>query len=173
MSANRPEQQSGLFDGLFDQPQPDPDPIWGDRWIKKDRNDANVKPFGRPDNPIIDARAITFDIKAAKRERDEAIDKSDQNADPAWREAYYTALCDVARVKPEFTADDIWQRLSEVDHEANTKDNRAAGGCVLRAKRDGIIRLTDRVEPSRRKHCHAMLQRVYESLVYGQPQPVN
>lgn len=171
---------SNQFDTLFDiapperqpslvpEPEPELDPIWGDRWIKKDRADANQKPYGRPDNPVIPASAMTFDVKAAQEARDEAIDRSDENSDPVWREAYHTALCDVARIKETFTADDIWERLAEVEHTANTKDNRAAGGIILRAKKDGIIRLTDRVEPSRRKHCHRMLQRVYESLIYGQ-----
>lgn len=173
MSANSQQPQDGLFEGLFDKPPQEPDPIWGDRFIKQDITDANQKPYGRPDNPVLPASAMTFDVEAAKAERDEAIDRSDQNADPAWREAYYTALCDVARVKETFTADDVWERLAEVEHTANTKDNRAAGGIIMRAKKDGIIRLTDRVEPSRRKHCHRMLQRVYESLIFGQPEPVN
>jgi hypothetical protein len=175
MSANNHEPQNDLFGGLFDKPRQEPDAIWGDRFIKQDTTDANQKPYGRPDNPIMPAASMTFDIEQAKASRDEAIDRSDQNADPAWREAYFTALVAVARVKETFTADDVWERLAQVEHVANTKDNRAAGGIIMRAKRDGIIRLTDRVEPSRRKHCHRMLQRVYESLVYGQEdsQPVN
>lgn len=154
---------------LMPAPDPEPDPLWGDRWIKRDRDTANQKPYGRPDNPIMPAKAMTFDIEAAKLARDEAIDRSDQNSDPVWRDAYYTALCDVARVKETFTADDIWERLAEMEHVPNTKDNRAAGGVVMKAKRDGVIRLTNSTEPSRRKHCHQMLQRVYESLIYGQP----
>jgi hypothetical protein len=171
MSANNEQanQQDDLFGGLFDGPSQQVDPIWGDRFIKKDRTDANVKPYGRPNNPIMDAKSITFDVDAAKRERDKAVDRSNANADPAWREAYFGALVDVARVKEYFTADDIWERLAKVEHAANTRDNRAAGGCITRAKRDGVIRLTDRVEPSRRKHCHQMIQRVYQSLIYGQP----
>lgn len=153
--------------GLFDEGEPEPDPVWGDRFIQRDRAAANQKPYGRKDQPIVSAGSVTFDIDQARAERDAAIDRSDTNASPTWKEAFYAALVHVARSERSFTTDEVWEALAGLPHVPNTIDNRAAGGVVMRASRNGIIKLTNTTKPSRRKHCHAMLTRVYESLVYG------
>lgn len=158
------QDQGGLFDHLFD---PEPDPVWGDRFIQRDRADANGKPYGRRDNPIIPASAVVLDWSQAKEEMREAIERVDANASPGWKEAFYTALVHVAVSEESFTTDEVWERLAQLPHVPNTVDNRAAGGVVMRASRNGIIKLTNTTKPSRRKHCHAMLTRVYQSLVVG------
>lgn len=169
MSKAEIQGQSTLFDQLFD---PEPDPIWGNRLneLARERDRMNQKPYGRVEHPIIAPESITFDMDQARAERDAAIDRSDANASPTWKEAFYTALVHVARSEESFTTDEVWERLAQFPHVPNTIDNRAAGGVVMRASRNGIIRLTNTTKPSRRKHCHAMLTRVYESLVYGKPQ---
>lgn len=154
---------------LFDEPEPEPDPIWGDRFIKRDREQANQKPYGRVEHPITPATSMTFDIDQARAQRDEAIDRSESNASPTWKQAFWDALVHVARSEESFTTDEVWEQLAQLPHIPNTVDNRAAGGVVMRASRRGIIKLTNTTKPSRRKHCHAMLTRVYESRVVGKP----
>lgn len=167
MSKQIAQDQGGLFDHLFAGESQPLDPIWGDRFTRQDRQQVNQKPYGRRDNPITPVTSMTFDIEQARAERDAAIDRSEANASPGWKEAFYTALVHVAVSEESFTTDEVWERLAQLPHVPNTVDNRAAGGVVMRASRNGIIRLTNTTKPSRRKHCHAMLTRVYQSLVVG------
>jgi hypothetical protein len=153
---------------LFDEPEPESDPVWGNRLneLARERGRMNEKPYGRQDRPT-QPESVVFDIDQARAERDAAIDRSDANASPTWKEAFYVALVHVATSEERFTADEVWERLAQLPHVPNTVDNRAAGGVIVRASRRGIIKLTNITKPSRRKHCHAMLQRVYQSCVVG------
>lgn len=168
MSKVNEHGQSGLFDHLF---EPERDPLWGDRLneMARARDRMNQKPYGRQDRPIT-SEPVILDIDQARAARDEAIERGAVNASPTWKEAFYTALVHVARSEQSFTADEVWEKLAELPHVPNTVDNRAAGGVVMRARRNGIIKVTDQAKPSRRKHCHMMLTRVYESRVYGKAQ---
>src|ERR1043166_3636965 len=125
-----------LFDDL--NAEPEPDPLWGTRLqeLARERERMNQKPYGRVEQPITPATSITFDIDQARAERDEAIDRSDANASPTWKEAFYKALVHVARCEQSFTADEVWERLAQLPHVPNTVDNRAAGGVIMRASRN-------------------------------------
>lgn len=169
MSKAETPGQTGLFEHLF---EPQPDPLWGTRLqeLQRDRERANEKPYGRQHLPTT-REPVVIDEQLTREATREAIERADENADPNWKAQFYAALVHVARSEESFTADQVWARLAElrVPHPAEA---RAAGGVILRATRQGVIRLRPKSEPhafeeSKRRHCHAMLIRVYDSLVYG------
>lgn len=153
--------QGGLFDNLFDKPL---DPIWGDRFIRKDREAANVKPYGRS---TTEPEPETQDPTLATELKEAAIERADEHANPDWKKVFMRTLIDVATSEESFTTDAIWQRLNGDPNVPKTHERRAAGALVKRAVRANVIRYSPEVKPSDRAHCHGSLLRVYESKIYG------
>lgn len=160
-----------LFDDL--EPEREPDLIWGNRLdeLARERDRVNRKPYGRQDKPTTD-EPVVLDWQQSKDAMREAIERCDENADPNWKQMFWDALVHCARSEESFSADHIWERLAQLPHVPNTVDNRAAGAVILRAVRRGVIRLRPKSQPyafeeSKRRHCHRMLIRRYDSLVYG------
>src|ERR1041384_1350958 len=147
MNKAQPQNQGGLFDQLFDAPALDP--IWGDRFIRRDREVANVKPYGRRE-PGPEA----FDPQLAAQLTTEAIERADQHADPDWKRVFFRTLIDVAVSEESFTTDEIWQRLQYDPNVPKTHERRAAGAIVLRAVKAGVIKMLPDVRRSNRAHCH-------------------
>ena len=85
--------------------------------------------------------------------RDEAIDRSEAHADAEWRHEAFEAVMWVARMRPTFTADDVWDRI-----EAGTHEPSALGPVILRASRDGLIKPTGAYRPSRHARRHRDLK---------------
>jgi hypothetical protein len=155
--------QSGLFDHLFDAEPPALDPVWGDRFIRRDREPANVKPYGRRE-----PEPETFDPKLAAELTSNAIERADEHADPDWKAVFFRTLIDVAVSEESFTTDEIWKRLEGDPNVPKTHERRAAGAIVLRAAKAGVIKmLPDQFRTSQRAHCHGSLLRVYASKIYG------
>jgi len=168
-------KSDSIMRSLFDDLEPEPDPLWGNRLneLARERDRMNQKPYGRQDRPTT-AEPVILDWQETKEAMREAIERCDEHAAPDWKETFYNCLVHVATSEESFTADHVWDRLSKLPRIPHTSDNRAAGGVILRAQRKGVIRLRQGVcEKSKRKHCHGMLISVYDSLVYGkQPQEI-
>lgn len=163
MSKQHDDQgQGGLFDSLFEGEPERLDPIWGDRWIREDRNAANVKPYGRRE-----PEPETFDPQAASELTEAAIERADQAANPNWKSAFMRTLIDVAVSETEFTTDAVWRRLQNDPHVPKTHERRAAGALVKRAVRANVISYSAATKPSERSHCHGSILRVYESKIHG------
>jgi hypothetical protein len=87
------------------------------------------------------------DFEDVRAETRDALQRVEDGSDPAWLEHAYACLRRTAKELPELISDDVWERgLPE------TREARALGPVLLRAKREGIITKTDRVRPSVRSH---------------------
>jgi len=160
MSKTDVQGQGGLFDNLFEPPALDP--IWGDRFIKKDRQDANIKPYGRRE-----PEPETFDPELASELTEQAIERADEHANPDWKKIFMQTLIDVAVSEESFTTDQVWRRLADNPHVPKTHERRAAGALVKRAVRANVISYSAATRPSERAHCHGSILRVYESKIHG------
>jgi len=83
-------------------------------------------------------------------------------ADKQWADAAFAVVCEVARVKPEFTPDDIWDAGLPKPIEA-----RALGGVMRRASSKKLIEKTGRSQPTRQPESHGTDVTVWRSLIYG------
>lgn len=84
--------------------------------------------------------------------------------DRDWAELAYAAVCQVAKSQPEFTPDDIWAPGLQKPGEA-----RALGGVMRRARKEGLIEKTGRVQPTTQPESHAADITVWRSLTYVAP----
>lgn len=81
--------------------------------------------------------------------------------DKVWAELAYQAVRQVAKSQSEFTPDDIWATGLQKPCEA-----RALGGVMRRARQDGLIEKTGRVQPTTQPESHATDVTVWRSLIY-------
>lgn len=82
-------------------------------------------------------------------------------ADNDWTKMAYAAVRQVAQRQPEFTPDDIWATGLQKPSEA-----RALGGVLRRARGEGLIEKTGRVQPTRQPESHGTDVTVWRSLIY-------
>lgn len=94
------------------------------------------------------------DAIAARQARDEGIGAAAINASPRWTAAARLALTWCAVHHDDFTADDVWARLHEVEPATRTHEPAALGPVFLWAAREGLIAKTGELRPSvyRRRH---------------------
>lgn len=97
--------------------------------------------------------------------RDQALNQVDDHMRLAVREIALEILCDVAREKVEFTADDVLEACNA--RGVTFKDNRALGAVIKRAEKKLFIRATDRFVNSRNSKKHASPTRVWASNIYS------
>lgn len=83
-------------------------------------------------------------------------------ADKDWADAAFAIVCRVAKEKPEFTPDDIWEAGLRKPTEA-----RALGGVMRRASSRKLIEKTGRSQPTRQPESHGTDVTVWRSLIYG------
>jgi len=81
--------------------------------------------------------------------------------DSNWAEMAYAAVRQVANNQQEFTPDDIWATGLQKPSEA-----RALGGVMRRARKDGVIEKTGRVQPTTQPESHGTDVTVWRSLIY-------
>lgn len=98
-------------------------------------------------------------------ERKAAIASSGAAASVAWDALMYRLVLKVARNRPSFTSDDVFDRLDGLDFQPFTHDRRAFGAVMVRAAKDGVCRRTNRTIPSRRKSLHASPRAIWISLI--------
>ncbi|RMR58869.1 hypothetical protein ALP83_200139 [Pseudomonas syringae pv. actinidiae] len=82
-----------------------------------------------------------------------------------WAELAYDTVISVAKTHQEFTPDDIWKTGLPKPIEA-----RALGGVMARAKREGIIEKTGRVQPTTQVESHGTDITIWKSLIF-KPHP--
>ena len=100
------------------------------------------------------------DLFAAFAARDEAIERVDRNADDAWKQAAEATVIHIARMRPEFTADDVWKHLTS-HTSCETHEPSALGAIFNKLRRQGIIRHTGEFRISSRPERHAAPIRVW------------
>lgn len=83
-------------------------------------------------------------------------------ADINWKELAYAAVRRVAENQQELTPDDIWATGLGKPTEA-----RALGGVMRRAKDDGLIEKTGRVQPTTQPESHGTDVTIWRSLIYA------
>lgn len=103
----------------------------------------------------------TLDLTAPQA-RDQAIERV-RRANRDWVADVARVICGAAKLRAQFTADDI---LPLIEHLGVPTDNRALGAAFNAAKNAGIIDPTDRFVPTKRSHCHARPIRIWKSRVF-------
>lgn len=106
-----------------------------------------------------------IDKEGAREDRDEAIERVDDNADKEFKESADSCLRIWALMNPYLTANDVRDEMRKLYPEACTHDDRAMGPVMKRARARGLIEPTDRVENSGRRRNHHRPLRVWRSLV--------
>jgi hypothetical protein len=105
-----------------------------------------------------------FDVPAAIEARNQAIEQVETNADSTWKLHCEAAIRWLAKTRPEFTTDDVWelmnQRLNPMPHEP-----RAIGAMMTNAAKANWIAPTDRYTPSARPECHRRPVKIWKSLL--------
>ena len=82
----------------------------------------------------------------------------EDNANPDFIDEAMAVIEHLARVRAEFTTDDVWPLLTTSTHEP-----RALGAVMRKAAKAGGIKRTDRVRKSSRVACHQRPIAVWES----------
>ena len=103
-------------------------------------------------------------MDAGQMALDEALDRVERNANDEWLAAADYAVAKVALRKRSLTSDDVWEVLDGMD--VQTRDGRALGAVMDKAKRDGIIIATGMFTRSRRPTRHKGPVQVWESRIF-------
>ena len=104
---------------------------------------------------------IQLDLFAARKARDEAIRRVSDHAGTQWLEAAKSALVSVAKSRPEFIADQIWEAGLSKPSEA-----RALGAVVRWALTEGIISDSGRYSKSAQPGLHCSPRKVWTSRLF-------
>jgi hypothetical protein len=96
----------------------------------------------------------------ARAAADAAIERAGAGSGEDWQRVALAAIERIARSQETLTTDDVWE------HVEAPSEPRAVGCAMRRAAREGLIRKTGRVKPSRRKECHGRDVAVWRSLVW-------
>ena len=98
---------------------------------------------------------------------DDAIEQARINADQNWMVWALQSVYMIALHEPEFTTDDVWDRLAFRWPESRTHENRAMGAIMRQARAKQWARPSNRYEPTRRKNNHGRPIRVWVSDIHG------
>jgi hypothetical protein len=109
---------------------------------------------------------IGTDRAEANQVRDEAIQRSYDAAHERWKQTMDEVIYAVARLRTEFTTDDVWDYFERTEVVV-PKETRSLGRAMQRAHLEGWIVPTDRVVNSDRPRCHRRPVRVWRSLLEG------
>jgi hypothetical protein len=99
--------------------------------------------------------------------RDDAIQRVDRHADPELKAKMLEAVHLAATVREELTTDDVWDFLDAAGIDTSGLEPRVLGAVMVRAKGEGWIRPTDRVQTSNRTVNHGRPVRVWLSRIEG------
>lgn len=98
-----------------------------------------------------------FDVSA---ETWRAIEAVENHADVEWNAQALEAVERICQRLAEFISDDIWDSGLE-----STREDRALGPVLMKARRMGWCVKTDRVRPSKRSHMSG--KPVWKSMLFG------
>ena len=101
---------------------------------------------------VVAEQAQLFNDEVARAKAD-GIARAEIHADVRWKSDARAALRWCCERYPEFTADEVWQRLGEAG-AATTHEPAALGPIFLWASRQGIIVKTGYVRPTRFARRH-------------------
>lgn len=108
---------------------------------------------------LADTRQRSLLLEAVAETR-EALETVEENADRMWLDEALAAVKRVCLALPDFISDQIW----DVGGLTSTREDRALGSVLMKAKRLGWCVKTDRGRPSRRSHM--ALKPVWSSLLW-------
>lgn len=108
---------------------------------------------------LADTRQRSLLLEAVAETR-EAIESVEENADRLWLDLALAAVKRVCLALPDFISDDIWG----IGGLTSTREDRALGPVLMKAKKHGWCVKTDRGRPSRRSHM--ALKPVWRSLLW-------
>jgi hypothetical protein len=98
---------------------------------------------------------LSFDQVTADAARADGIIRADLGVvHEAWRAAAWLAILDCARRRPDFTADDVIERLDRLAGGPETHSLAALGPLFLRAARARLIEKTGGHRPTRIARRH-------------------
>jgi hypothetical protein len=104
------------------------------------------------------------DAKEAKRLGMETVERA---ADPDWRGTMLDLVVRVARSRPRFTSDDVFDLYEGTGSTSTTHDLRAFGPVMMRAAKLGVCRKAECAPiNSRRASLHASPRAVWDSLIF-------
>jgi hypothetical protein len=92
------------------------------------------------------------DLFTAFAQRDEALERVDRHADDTWKATVEAVVIHLARMRPTFTADDVWAYLA-AHHDVSTHEPRALGAVLQKLTKSGKIKPTGGFAPSKRRHA--------------------
>lgn len=98
----------------------------------------------------------------AERAKQQGIEASYQHAPSIWKKAASDALMALAKSKPEFTTDELWDLLAE--QGVHTGEPRALGAIMQSAHRSGMIKSTGKYVASYRRHKAPII--LWQSNIY-------
>jgi hypothetical protein len=106
-----------------------------------------------------------FDARAAKAE---AMERVEHHANEEWKRIMYECVVAVARIKPRFNSDDVYDYFNALNPMAWTHEPRAFGPVMMRAAKAGVCRRAACAPVnSRRSTLHASPRTMWDSLIFG------
>lgn len=96
----------------------------------------------------------------------EAIQRSGDNSDQAWRGVCLEAVHQLCKHRHRFTTDDLDDYMKSYHSDVKTHDNRARGSVMRQAARNGWCIPTGEYIASRRKEAHKNPKAVWRSLIH-------
>lgn len=111
-------------------------------------------------SPEREPEFVQSSLEEAAAARDEAMRRVDRAADPDWKDEALAAVRRTCEALEEFISDDVWE------HDLpGTREDRALGLVIRRAKDLGWCEKTGRMRPSVRSHLSE--KPVWRSLIYA------
>jgi len=109
----------------------------------------------------VDAKtARPIDPMQGEANKEAALARVEEAADPQWKAKAKEAIRIVARTLPEFTTDEVWKLLPP------TRENRVLGALMIAAQKEGTVAWTNRTVKSDRPGCNRRPVRIWRSLIY-------
>lgn len=102
------------------------------------------------------------DKRESAKERDRGIERVARGSGE-WQVDALATIRAVARVRQDFTTDDVWMALGR-DPDV---EGRAMGAAMRVAAKLGLVQKTDTTRKSVRVACHRRDLRVWRSLIHG------
>ncbi len=101
-----------------------------------------------------DTATMEFDFEAAKKARDEGIQRAHDGAEEGWRGLALQVVLDICKTGEKFLVDDVWKALDEKGIP-RPSEGRAMAGVLRAAESQGWCEKLNQYRASTQKQCHA------------------